>query len=88
MGLVGPLLEHAIGPFVRGADAGLRTFGVDEQSGVVRTRQDLDFETQQSYTLVISTRGAPNESPYITTIDVTVLVSLPYLHASVLPSSN
>ena len=49
-------------------------FGVDEQSGVVRTRRDLDFETQQSYTLVISTRDAPNEAPFITTITVTVLV--------------
>lgn len=61
-------------PYVMISGDGER-FAVDENSGVVRTRQNLDFETQQSYTLVISTRGAPNESPYITTVEVTVTVS-------------
>ena len=52
-------------------------FKLDESSGRITTVQGLDYEKQDSYTLVVSTREASGQSDpeYSCTVSITVLVS-------------
>ena len=62
-------------------DGDTARFSVDERSGVVSTRDGLDYERQQSYTLVVSTREASdNNAQYSATVQITVLVGFHLLH--------
>ena len=53
-------------------------FALDERSGALKTRNGLDFEQRQEYTLTISTREATDAGQsgelYRTTVQVMVLV--------------
>ena len=52
------------------------TFAVDENTGRVTTRQELDYEKKNSYKLIVSTREASgkNNVQYSATVSVIVLV--------------
>ena len=61
-------------------DGDTAKFAIDEQSGVITTREELDFERQQAYQLIVSTRQADDNNPqYSATVQITVLVSITLL---------
>ena len=50
-------------------------FTIDESSGIITTREGLDYEKQTEYTLIVSTREVSENKPeYTATVVVTVLV--------------
>ena len=50
-------------------------FSIDENSGIIVTRNPLDYEREQQYTLIVSTREVSQNDPqYTATVMVTVLV--------------
>ncbi len=53
-------------------------FAIDENSGAITTRDELDFERQADYTLIVSTREVFDEAEpeYTATVVVAVLVRI------------
>jgi len=50
-------------------------FTIDESSGVITTREKLDYEKHSEYTLIVSTREVSENKPeYTATVTVSVLV--------------
>lgn len=54
-------------------------FSIDDREGTITTREGLDYEQQNEYTLIVTTRDGRQETntQYSATVMITVLVSQP-----------